>query len=72
MNVWVLQHSRLLDAGEDVYETKLLGIYSSQEKAETAIERYRRLEGFRDYPDDFYIDRYEVDEDNWSEGFIAL
>lgn len=71
MKVYVLQHSYLLDAQEDVYETKLIGIYSTQEKAEAAIGRLRKLEGFRDHPEDFYIDEYAVDADNWTEGFFT-
>lgn len=71
MRVYVLQHSYLLDAQEEVYETKLIGVYSTQEKAEAAVVRLRRLEGFCDHPEDFYIDGYDVDEDNWTEGFFT-
>lgn len=71
MDVWLLQHSYLLDAGEDVYETKTIGIYSTQEKALEAVGRLRETEGFSRYPEDFYIDRYELDADNWTEGFVT-
>ncbi|MBR1898369.1 MAG: hypothetical protein IJ825_05760 [Oscillospiraceae bacterium] len=71
MLVWLLEHSYLLDAAADVYETKTLGIYSTRDKAEAAVTRYRQLEGFCNHPEDFYIDGYEVDEDNWTEGFFT-
>lgn len=68
--VFILQHSyELPDTGEE--ETKFIGVYSSKDKAENAIERLSKQPGFRDFPDHFYIDEYEIDRDNWSEGFIT-
>jgi hypothetical protein len=69
--VFIVQHS--YEVGEDgLYdETKLIGIYSSLEKAESVVERYKTLPGFRDYIDAFHISEYEIDKDsNWTEGFI--
>ncbi|GGG70308.1 DUF7336 domain-containing protein [Paenibacillus radicis (ex Gao et al. 2016)] len=51
-------------------ETKLIGVYSSKEIAESVVERYKRLPGFKDYLDSFYISEYEIDKDHWTEGFI--
>lgn len=66
--VFLLQHS--YEVGE-FDETKVIGIYSSKEKAEETVKRYKQLPGFKDYPDEcFYIDEYELDSDNWQEGFI--
>jgi hypothetical protein len=28
--------------------------------------------GFRDFPDGFSIDEYEIDKDHWQEGFVGL
>ena len=54
-------------------ESKGLGIYSTREKAAAAIERYRILEGFRDYPDGFVIYETTLDKDEaWTEGFITV
>lgn len=67
-SVFLLQHSYEI---EEFDETKTIGIYSSKEKAEEAILRYKELPGFRDYPVKcFYIDKYELDLDHWQEGFI--
>ncbi|MBQ9484451.1 MAG: hypothetical protein IJU82_09685 [Ruminiclostridium sp.] len=68
MYVWLLQHSYPLENGAD--EVKMLGVYSTEALAFAAVSRYRKLPGFCDHPDDFYIDRYEVDKDCWTEGFI--
>jgi hypothetical protein len=48
---------------------KLLGIYSSRANAEKRIARARLLSGFRDEPDCFQIGRYELDRDEWPEGY---
>lgn len=66
--VFLLQHS--YEVGE-FDETKLIGIYSSKEKAESTVERFKHLSGFKDYPHEcFYIDEIEIDKDHWTEGFI--
>ena len=66
--VFVLQHAYDLD---DELEVKLLGVYSSEENARRAVERFKLLAGFRDHPDQFHIDRYELDGDHWAEGFFT-
>jgi len=68
--VFILQHERpeTEDCMEDV---KFIGAYSSEASAQAAVERLRIQPGFRDYPDDFTIDEYEVDKDHWTEGFTV-
>ncbi|MGX6445248.1 DUF7336 domain-containing protein [Neobacillus sp. K501] len=68
---YLLQHCYEKNYGEQVVEeTKILGIYSSKALAEKAIERLKDLPGFNNYSlDCFYIDKYEIDKDYWSEGF---
>ncbi len=69
MRVFLLQHSHPLEDSEDY---KVLGIYSSEGNALLAIDRYRRLPGFRDWPDGFSIDQWELDGDAWTEGFVTV
>ena len=64
--VYVLQHTYEDETHED---TKFLGVFSSDEAAKEAILHLRNLPGFRDYPDGFEIDKYEIDRPHWSEGF---
>lgn len=67
--VFLLWHSR---AGrDDRTDDKLVGVYSTRAEAEAAIARKLSFEGFRDFPDGFLIDPYELDRDAWSEGFIS-
>jgi len=70
-SMFLLQHS-YARREEDEDEVKVIGIYSSRREAETTIERYRGLPGFREYPDCFYIDEYEIDRNYWEEGFIVV
>jgi len=69
--VFLLWHSRPIQGGPDKSDTddKLVGAYSSAAEAEGARNRKLLFDGFRDYPDCFRVDEYEVDKDAWSEGF---
>jgi hypothetical protein len=40
--------------------------------AEQRIARARDLPGFRDEPDCFVIDGYELDRDEWLEGYVTV
>jgi hypothetical protein len=50
----------------------LIGVYSDEKEAKQAIERVKDKPGFRDYPDGFLLDCYEVNEDHWQDGFVSL
>jgi hypothetical protein len=69
-SVFVLQHVHARDdGGEDV---KILGVYSSREKADAAVARLGRLPGFSEAPDGFHVDEYRVDQDYWVEGYVVV
>lgn len=68
--VYVLQHVHLMvDGTEDV---KFIGVYSSRENAQAAIIRIGQTAGFSEAPDGFHIDEYQVDKDQWVEGYSTL
>lgn len=69
MYVYLLQHSYLIDQEQDIYETKIIGIYSSEKNAKNVLEAYRKISGFNQHSNDFFIDKYIVDENNWIDGF---
>jgi len=69
ISVYLVWHSRPLAEDADETDDKLLGVYSSRERATARIERARTKPGFRDYPDGFLVDECEIDRDDWSEGF---
>lgn len=68
-SVYLLQHVAREDTDDESIKT--LGIYSSQSKARAATKRLVKLPGFRRYPKSFYIDRYTLDQDEWTEGFVT-
>jgi homoserine kinase type II len=70
MDVYILWHVHELPGGEE--DAKLLGVYSSPGSAEQARRRAASRPGFRDAPGGFHIDRYEVDADEWPEGFVTV
>ncbi|WP_315718033.1 MULTISPECIES: hypothetical protein [unclassified Bradyrhizobium] len=72
-SVFLLWHMRptadRLD--DDCADNKLIGVYSSAAEADAARKRKIQFEGFRDYPNYFHVDEYELDKDARSEGFIV-
>lgn len=71
--VYFLQHSYEIDyQGASIERTKTIGIYSTKEKAEEVVQRYKDIEGFNKHPITcFYIYEYDLDKDNWTEGFVG-
>lgn len=51
---------------------KFIGVCATQEEADRAVERFKRQPGFKDHPDGFSVDRYEVGKDHWTEGFVTV
>ena len=79
--VYIVQHVHAMPNGEE--NIKLIGAYRSLELAHAAIGRLRSQSGFQDNPEiidpaaannrlGFYVDRYAIDKDHWSEGFVTV
>ena len=68
-SVFVVQHVHLLDDGAE--DVKLIGVYSSRDKADAAVTRLSLQPGFSESTEDFGVDEYFLDEDHWTEGFIT-
>jgi hypothetical protein len=66
-NVYILFHSY---DNNDCEETKTIGVYNTEETALLVIEEYKKLPGFMNYPNDFHISKYKLNENNWTSGFI--
>jgi hypothetical protein len=67
--VFILEHSYELN-GHD--ETKFIGVYSTNEMAESAINRLKYKNGFKYHPDAFVITECELNKDSWTEGFATM
>lgn len=57
---------------QDGDDAKLLGVYSSQARAEARMRQARLLPGFADEPECFSVDEHVVDADGWTEGFVRV
>jgi homoserine kinase type II len=55
---------------DETEEELLIGVYSSDTEAKSAIERVKSQPGFVDYPEGFQIHAYQLDRDHWTSGFI--
>jgi len=70
MTVYVLQHEHSLEDGTE--DVKFIGVYSSRAAAEQAITRLSQLPGFCESPSGFCIDAYQIDKDQWVEGYATV
>jgi hypothetical protein len=69
-SVFVVHHVHSQEDGTE--DVKFIGVYSSREKAQEAVARLGRQPGFVDAPDGFCIDEYQVDRDQWAEGYVTV
>ena len=53
-------------------DEKHIGSYLTYEEAASVVEKYKQFEGFRDAPDCFYIDKYEIGKLYWPEGYYSV
>lgn len=67
MKVFLLWHGD--DIHDDTPDAKLLGVYSTEDRALDRIARCRDVPGFTENADEFHISRFEVDGDDWPEGY---
>ncbi len=68
--VYLLWHTHEFDTGEK--DVKLLGVYSTDSMARSKIDVYKVLPGFKDSPAGFEVSNYEIDYDEWMEGFVTI
>lgn len=69
--VYELRHIRLVQidkrTGQKIYDTKILGFFSSEEKCEEMISLYLEQPGFKEYPDNFMINEIKADVDAYND-----
>ena len=79
MILYIVEHLHILY--DDVEDIKFLGVFSTKEKAEKAIQILSKQPGFKDFPkiiddndiENFYIIKVVVDEiAEWKEGFTTV
>ena len=68
--IWLAWHESETDGCR---EFKLIGVFSTRERARAAIDARRGKPGFADTPDGFDMAVYELDRDTaWRDGFITV
>lgn len=68
--VYILWHVHKLDDGEE--NAKLVGVYATSEEADAARTRVSDAPGFREVPEGFHVDGYELGKDHWTEGYVTM
>ena len=74
MDIFLLWHiHELTDDNRTHEEEKLIGVFSSETKANEAIEQPKEREGFKDYPlSCFEIHKSKIDGLGWVDGFATI
>lgn len=68
--IYLVQHEHI--ENDCIFDTRIVGIYSSEKLAHKGIEKTKKLSGFRDVPEGFQITAYILDKDNWFVGYSGL
>jgi hypothetical protein len=67
--VFLLWHMH--DLGDGETDDKLLGVYSTRDRAERRQRQAIGLTGFAEAPEEFVIAEYAVDQDHWVTGYVS-
>ncbi len=67
-SVFILWHIHEFGGESD---EKLIGVYETQDDAESAIARLSEKPGFKDTSHGFEICEYELGKDHWIEGYFT-
>ena len=59
-NIYILSHKHLFECGHK--EGKLIGAFLSKKKALSTLEKYKKLEGFKDSMEGFNIQEMDINE----------
>ena len=68
--VVLLWHVHAMPHGDE--DSKLIGVYRTEQDANAAIGRLRDKPGFRDEPSGFQCHTYQLNRDGWTEGYETV
>jgi hypothetical protein len=68
--VFIVMHTH--ERSADLEDIKLIGVYSTETEAKSAVVRAKSLPGFSATPQGFHVQTYELDKDHWIEGFVTV
>jgi len=67
---FLVTHVHVLASQEE--DLRIIGIFTTRERAEAAIRAASKLPGFADTAEAFEVSEYELDDMCWREGFVTL
>ncbi|MBM3611258.1 MAG: hypothetical protein FJX18_07065 [Alphaproteobacteria bacterium] len=65
VKIYLVNHDHVFPHGQTC--SQLIGMAASLEEAEAVVEKYKKLPGFCEQPDNFFIKEFEVDKDKYTE-----
>lgn len=71
VSVFLLFHCRNMEEQYQDEDSKLFGVFASEEKAKEAIELLINQPGFCDLPENFIISPYDMNKIEWAEGYSS-
>lgn len=72
MNIYLLWHTHVSEKLAQGEDSKLIGVYSSYQKAIEAQTRAGALPGFVEHKEGFEISEQIIDKDSWTSGFVTV
>lgn len=67
--VFMLHHVHEFENGHE--DVKLIGVFSTREKAESALAKVKDMPGFKELPQGFSLDEHTLDQLGWVEGHFT-
>ncbi len=67
--VFMLHHVHEFENGHE--DVKLIGVFSTREKAESALAKVKDMPGFKELPQGFSLDEHTLDQLGWVEGYFT-
>jgi hypothetical protein len=68
--VYLVHHTHVISRNNE--DVKLIGVFSSEEKAQEIVKKYENISGFKESKKGFNIDKYQIDAECWTEGFCTI
>ena len=68
--VFIVHHVIELEDYED--EVIFIGVFTTIEKAQAAIDKIQNEPGFRDFKDGFSLEPHVLNRIGWLEGFVSV
>ncbi|WP_312346243.1 hypothetical protein [Chryseobacterium binzhouense] len=66
---YVFQVSHIYTIHTFLDDERVIGVFLDESKANKIINNLRNKDGFKDYPDDFIVSRFSLNNQLWTSGF---